>query len=256
MTGTIVAVAVRLPRAGSALQLIAAPTVATILAKARSQRPSAKTDTTALAVWPARRMSESERNAGASMSEKDVDAYRTRKEGFEVLVMTPQVVAWRRAAASGGRNDSPFAVEQNRDRSGTRDPLQRWTEWEEYWRERRAVVMIDVSPEAARPPFPGSTKPVEFKKGDAESLTLTRDGQPVGVIETARVIGVPDPEIYSGRPVFHSAVAVFAPSAFATGSRFRLEIQDASRPGRSYGVDIPSKTVERIRADLASYLAP
>ncbi|MFN8570614.1 MAG: S1C family serine protease [Gemmatimonadaceae bacterium] len=155
LTGTIVAVAAR-GRTGS-VQLAAAPAIAALMTKARAAHGAARSDTTALSVWPAKRIGEAERGAGASMSEKDIEAYRTRRDGFEVLVMTPQVVAWRRAATTDGqRSDSPFAVDQSSKSGGIRDPLQRWSEWEEYWRERRAIVMIDVSPEATRPPFAGS----------------------------------------------------------------------------------------------------
>ncbi len=255
LTGTIVAVAVR-GRSG-ALQLAATPGIAPLMARARAARSAARVDTTSLPVWPAKRIAESARTTGASMSEKEIDAYRTRRDGFEVLVMTPQVVAWRRAAtAASGRSDNPFAVDKPAAGKGTRDPLQRWSEWEEYWRERRAVVMIDASPEATRPPFAGSTKPVEFKKGDVDGFVLLRDGVEVPAIESSRVVAVPDPELYNGRTVFHSGVAVYAPEAFATGSRFRLEVRDASRPGRSIGVDLSSKTIERVRADLGPYLTP
>jgi hypothetical protein len=256
LTGTIVAVAARDGRGGG-LQLANAPGIAALVARARAARVSAKADTTLLPVWPAKRIAESERAAGASMSEKELESYRAKRDGFEVLVMTPHVVAWRRAAATdGGRSDNPFAVDRPAASRGTRDALQRWSEWDEYWRERRAVVMIDVSPEATRPPFAGSTKPVEFKKGDVESVTLTRDGVEVPMIESGRVVAVPDPEQYSGRALFHSNVSVFPPSAFATGSRFRLEVRDSSRPGRSIGIDLPSRAIERIRSDLAAYLTP
>ncbi|MFN8570615.1 MAG: hypothetical protein U0132_01085 [Gemmatimonadaceae bacterium] len=89
-----------------------------------------------------------------------------------------------------------------------------------------------------------------------DSFILTRDGIEVSSIEASRVVAVPDPNLYNGRALFHTGIAVYAPSAFATGSRFRLEVRDASRPGRSIGVDLSSRTIERIRADLGAYLTP
>ena len=220
-------------------------------------RGSAAADTTPLPVWPAKRIAEAERSNGLSFTDKDVEVYRIKRDGFEVLVMTPQVMAWRRTLISrpSSAPDNPFAVTPSSKTSGAlQDPVERWSEWDEYWRERRAVVIIDVSPEAVRPPFHGSTKPVEFKKGDVESVVLIRDDAALSAIESSRFQAVPDPELYTGRAIFHTGVAVFPPAAFATGARFRLEVRDASRAGKMIAIEISSRTIDRIRTDLAGYL--
>jgi len=229
-----------------------------MLVRARQVQSTVAPDTISLPVWPVKRMPESERAGGLSFTDKDLDHYRVKKDGFEVLVMTPQVTAWRRTLISrpSSSPDNPFAVTPQRggDDGALTDPVQRWSEWEEYWRERRAVVMIDVSPEATRPPFHGAGKPVEFKKGDVESVVLMRDGAAVPPIESSRFPSVPDPDAYTGRSVFRSGIAVFPPSVFATGGKFRLDIRDASRDGKTISIDIPSRAVDRIRTDLGGYL--
>lgn len=233
-------------------------TLLQLLARARQSHSTVAPDTTSLPVWPVKRMPESERAGGLSFTDKDLDAYRVKKDGFEVLVMTPQVTAWRRTLISrpSSSPDNPFAVtpRSGKDENALTDPVQRWSEWDEYWRERRAVVMIDVSPEAARPPFHGTGKPVEFKKGDVESLVLMRDGVAVLPIESSRFPAVPDPDAYTGRSVFRSGIAVFAPAAFAAGGKFRLDVRDASRDGKTISIDIPSRSLDRIRTDLGGYL--
>ena len=95
---------------------------------------------------------------------------------------------------------------------------------------------------------------MEFKKGDVESVLLVRDDGALPAIESSRFQAVPDPELYAGRAIFRSGVAVLAPTAFATGTRFRLEVRDASRSGKMIAIDIPGRTIERIRTDLAAYL--
>jgi serine/threonine-protein kinase len=256
LTGTIVAIASR--GTAGAVALTPAASVMQTLVRARQSRSGVTSDTTPLPVWPVKRIAEAERSRGLSLTDRDIDAYRIRRDGFEVLVMTPQVMAWRRTLISrpSSSPDNPFAVTASGDKvSGTlKDPVQRWSEWDEYWRERRAVVIIDVSPEATRPPFHGSAKPVEFKKGDVESMELTRDGAVLPAIEASRFAAVPDPEGYTGRAIFHSGVAVFVPAAFATGARFRLDVRDASRQGKTITIDIPTRAIDRIRIDLAAFL--
>src|SRR6185503_11428525 len=113
-------------------------TVLQTLARARQTKLSAPSDTSTLPVWPAKRIAESERSRGLSFTDKDLDAYRAKKDGFEVLVMTPQVTAWRRTLISqpSSAPDNPFAVAPTTSKgaSALKDPIQRWSEWEEYWR--------------------------------------------------------------------------------------------------------------------------
>lgn len=81
-----------------------------------------------------------------------------------------------------------------------------------------------------------------------------RDGQPVEPIESGRVPAGLDPELYAVRKLFHSGISVYAPEAFAVGSKFRLEVRDAARAGKSIGIDLPARTIDRSRADLRDYL--
>ncbi|MBV6522033.1 MAG: Serine/threonine-protein kinase PknD [Gemmatimonadaceae bacterium] len=256
LAGTVIAVATR-GRSGQPT-LTPASVAAALLVRARQSLGRTVADTALLPVWPAGRIAEATRSRGLLLTDADLAAYRMRDDGFEVLVMTPQVMAWRRKLASqpSASPDNPFAVGPTRNRrtNAISDPIQRWTEWDEYWRERRAVVVIDVSPEATRPPFLGGEKPVDFRNGDAESLVLMRDNQPVPDIESSRYPAVPDTEAYGGRAVYRSMAAVFPPLAFATGEKFRLEVRDASRRGKAVAIEIPSRTIARLRADLSGFL--
>ena len=93
-----------------------------------------------------------------------------------------------------------------------------------------------------------------IREENKTSLVKSRDGVPIMPIESSRFQAVPDPEAYSGHAIFRSGVAVFPPSAFATGARFRLDVRDSSRQGKTITIDIPSRSVDRIRADLAGFL--
>lgn len=235
---------------------VPAPAARALLIAVQSKPVTVKPDTTLLPTWPVKLVIDKDRTA-ASRNEVD-DTYRANNDGFAVLVMTPRVVAWRRTSTDTSRaSDDPFAIEKTfkSGSGGLGDPIRKWSEWDEYWNERRAVVVIEVAPDAAKPPFHGSERPIEFRRGDVASIVLKRDGATVPAIETASVAAVPDTAQYGSRPFFRSGIAVFAPSAFADGNRFALDVTDRARPGASITIQIPQKTVNAIRNELGPYLS-
>jgi hypothetical protein len=234
--------------------LVPAGAVRAFLAAVRPRRSAVVADSTPLPMWPSRPLGDAERTAVAS---RDVETYRAHNDGFEVLVMTPRVAAWRRAAAdsAGKGGDDPFAIGSKfKTSGGIADPIQSWKEWDSYWNDRRAVVVIEVAPDKAAPPFHGSGRPVDFSKGNVGSVVLKRDGVALPAIETATFRAVPDTSGYGGRPIFRSGVIVVAPDAFATGTNFTLEVSDAARAGRVIQVKLERRTIAAIQSDLAAYL--
>jgi hypothetical protein len=236
---------------------VPAPTVRALLEKVLATRLAVTADSVPRPTWPAKRLAAKDR-ARAETGEVN-DGYRAKEDGFAVLVMTPRVIAWRRAAADSARDAyNPFVVASTLKPGpdGIADPIQRWSEWDEYWNERRAVVVIEVAPEAAPQPFHGSARPIAFEKGNPASVVLKRDGSPVPAIESASVRAVTNVPDYGSRPVFNSALAVFAPTAFAADGRFALEVSDAARGGKVVTIEVPARTIRAIRSDLAAFITP
>src|SRR6185503_7063517 len=141
----------------------------------------------------------------------------------EILVMTPQVQAWRRKRSTDSivvppkpSSDDPFKIDRTRPAapSSILDPIKQWGTWSEYFGERRAVVMLEVSPEKIRQPYLGTGRAVEFGKGDAESVTLKRDEATVTPIESASYGAIPDAAVNVRGPLFRSMLNVYAPADF------------------------------------------
>jgi hypothetical protein len=239
----------------------AASGVRAFVARARSERTRRRlTPIDALPPsWPSRALPAAELTRAAGRSTADIDAFRIRQGAFEVLVMTPQVMAWRRARGDSIRkNPDPFSRTAFCQEDLRCDPLEAWGSWPEYLAERRAVVVIEVTPNVAPPPFFRRPDPVDFRQGDVNAMTLTSDGAAVGSIESARMEAVPNGDTYRAqrREVFHSVIYVFRPGDIVpSGATPRLEllVHDARRQNDPVRITIPAGVLEAVRRDVGSY---
>jgi hypothetical protein len=170
--------------------------------------------------WPLRPVGEAE-IAAAERRSIDLQPYRVAQGGFDVLAMTPQVLAWRVAkSAPAPEEDNPFAI-PTRKTPTIPDPLLEWKAWHAYRDERRAVVIFDISPApAAYPTRPD--RPLDAKKGDFFSMVLTRDGTPLVPLESQRIFAVGNPDAYrrDRKAIPNAGIYVFHPADFAnSGAR-------------------------------------
>jgi serine/threonine-protein kinase len=211
--------------------------------------------------WPARAVSRSALDAARGRSAADVAVFRVGTEGFDVFVMTPQVMAWRKALTDSlRRTASPFNSATSCFGRGVCDPLQEWTSWDDYLVERRAVVIVQISPDVTPAPRIGETQLVDFRRGNFASLALTNDSGYVEPIEAARIHPVPNAADYSRqqKPLFYAGVYVFRPADFVapTGAprrQINLTIADASRGNRTVNVTLPRALLEAVARDVGAF---
>jgi serine/threonine-protein kinase len=209
--------------------------------------------------WPSRPVPASALAEGARRRATELDPYRMAAGPFAVLVMTPQVMAWRRALADSVRRSSdPFVLRRGIWCGGevVCDPIEAWIGWREYLGERRAVVIVEVAPAAARPPYLRNSELADFRQGDFVRLEILRDGVVVPPIESAVIPAVANPDAYQPRrPVFRSGVYVFRPRDLIAGPStvLQLVVTDARRPGEPYRTTVPQGVLQAVARDLAGF---
>ncbi len=203
--------------------------------------------------WPLRSVPASDL-AAAEGRAVDLAPYRVQSGGFDVLAMSPQVLAWRVAqSAPPAAEDNPFAIPSTPLRAAA-DPLMQWSPWRAYRTERRAVVVFVISPDkAAFPEHPD--KPLDARKGDFYSMALTRDGTALIPLESQRIAAVSNVDAYrrDRKTVPNAGVYVFHPADFAAlGATYQMEIADVDR-GRRVSIALPAVMLQALARDLAPW---
>jgi S1-C subfamily serine protease len=205
----------------------------------------------------------------------DLLPYRVDKDNFEVVVMTPPVMAWREGQAVRRRARTGLNIA---------DSIQLWDAWEDYVKDFRAAVVLNVAPKVGKK---GGAKifgaimrvaaiigtygmlnedmsvPNDYEfKADFRDLKLLRDGTELVPAERGRVSAVANPQIYSasGRQLSYQGVYAFRPQDFAprpdgTAAAFSLEIDDARKPGQRVRIALDPRTLQAIQRDFAAYHA-
>jgi hypothetical protein len=212
--------------------------------------------------WPATALSEERINEGVARTTRDLDAYRFRSGGFDVLVMTPQVVRWRRAQADTVRKGAAlFEIGVSCPASEEIcDPLEQWKPaLGDYLAERRGVVIVQVSPEVAPAPGIGVRRNIDFRTGNFQTMSIRADNDVVVPIESARIFAVPNPQAYTqrNRQAFVAGVYVLSPASLLRGRTPRtveLTITDATRPDAPVRITIPASVLQAVATDLADVL--
>lgn len=249
-TGAVVGVVTRRRGANA---LVTAAAIRSAVAVARSTAASLAVNDTLYRTWPLRPVPEGE-IAAAEGKTPELEAYRATAGTFDVLAMTPQLFAWRLAqSAPPTAEDNPFAI-PSRTTPPPKDPIVEWRPWRAYRDERRAVVILQVSPDRAAWPAV-SDKPLDIRRGDVVAVVVTRDGTPLVPLDSQRIAAVGNPEIYrrERKPVPNAAVYVFHPADFASSaSTYRVEIVDANGDRRVTGT-LPPAMLQAIARDLAPW---
>jgi len=202
-------------------------------------------------------------DAVSALPRLDVDVYRTGGGPFRVLVMTPQVMAWRQAQAdkalAARKHDDPRKAAQWR----RIDPIEGWRDWRDYLDDRRAVVVVNVMPEGAAFPFYEADKLQNFDGGNFKSMVITRDGVPIVPVEKVRIPAVlnVDEMRASGRQVPMQGIYVyrirdFAPRAVGTTAAYAVRIVDAAQPDKPVSIPIQPAMIEQLWKDFTPYRFP
>jgi S1-C subfamily serine protease len=192
----------------------------------------------------------------------DVRPYQLAEGNFRVLMMTPQVMAWRQARAQQ-------ALEQwKREKRGKGvmrdiiDPIQVWRDWDEYVSERRAVVVFNVMPSRAAFPFYEPDKLQDIMDGDVQDMKLFRDGKEIVPVEKLRIPAVVNADEHRAqrRRVALQGVYVyraedFAPRPDGSVATYSITLWEQSRPSNpvKIAIDNRKKMIEMIWRDFTAY---
>ena len=240
-------------RRKGATAIVGAGALRALLATARSAAAGITPDTTLTRSWPARPVP-SDAIAAAEAGNVDLQQYRVTQGGFDILAMTPQVLAWRMARSAPAPSDNPFDIGAKTP-AGPPDPLLEWRAWRDYREERRAVVVLEIAPDkAAYPQRPD--KPLDAKKGDFYSMTITRDGTPLVPLESQTIHAVGNPDAYKRdkKAVPNAGVYVFHPADFANAAAsYQVQVVDADQK-RRVTVALTPAMLQAIARDLGGWL--
>ncbi len=252
----VVALAIR---RGRQTTVVPAEALASLRAAAFRRRTEVLPNDTLVPTWPSVPVRSSVIAAARSRPDPQLDQYKITQEGFELLVMTPQVMAWRDEQVKQKIAAAQVMVIGD-SQPRLVDPIQRWRGWDAYLSERRAVVVLNASPDAAGYDKLSARSAIgDLRRGDLSDLRLMRGDTLVRPIEAARMPAVVNPEAYQNRnlPVFTSGVAVYHPREFArranrTFPRITVELYDA-RMRRMVQIALTEATLQAIERDLGSY---
>jgi serine/threonine-protein kinase len=182
----------------------------------------------------------------------------TRGSDVRVVLMTPQVSAWRADEArrwkeTHVRSDGgpPYTVV---------DPIETWSPWKTVISARRPVVVIEVKSERAPFETIEPEKLVEFRRGDVQSVQLLRDGAAMALLNGERFPGVVNDARHRElkKAVAFSYAAISPPDAFAPrpdGSwpKMELLVVDAMNRGKEARIQLSESLIRRVHEDFAPY---
>ncbi len=202
-------------------------------------------------------------DAVSAVADLNLQVYRTGGGPFRVLVMTPQIMAWRqvqadKALADRKQHDPRKAAQWRRI-----DPIEGWRDWRDFLDDRRAVVIVNVMPDGAAFPFYDADKLQSFDAGNFKSMVITRDGVPIVPIEKVRIPAVlnVDEMRASGRQIPMQGIYVyrirdFAPRAVGTTANYAVRIVDAAQSDKPVLIPIQPALIEQLWKDFTPYRFP
>ena len=204
----------------------------------------------------------------------DLDPYTRQLDAFRLVLMTPQVAAWRQAAAE--KEAAARTAKGEKLSAGRIDAIQAWADWADHARGRRPVVLVSVAPRANRKqsvgrglgslvgavtgkinvgdidladdgvifPYYGSSEIKEFY-GDAREVVILKDGEPLEPVDQVRIPAALNASDYASknRKLPMQIVQVyraedFGPRPGGRAARFQIMVKDAtSKDGKVYELD-------------------
>jgi hypothetical protein len=243
---------------GRSAMLVPASVARAFVKEAQAERASKNIQAvdSLLPSWPSRPLSADEIAAGVRRTTKDLETFRVRPRGdFEALVMTPQILALRKAEADTLRKYfNPGSTSTTYcDGTGPCDPLEAWTGLSDYLGERRAAVIIQVAPQKTPPPFRGEHAKADVnRKPVLVRFEVWRGNTKVEPIEQHRIISVINPADYPAtqREQLWSGLAPYNPNDLLAGGNLEIRVYIVGgRDPQKFAV--PASVIDAIRRDLA-----
>ncbi|HEX6533923.1 MAG TPA: S1C family serine protease [Gemmatimonadaceae bacterium] len=197
--------------------------------------------------------------AVSALPQMDLRPYRAGAGSFRMLVMTPQIMAWREKQAKAALAAAKAKDPRKAARWTRIDPIEGWRDWDDYLDERRAVVIVNVGPEQTEFPYYEPDKMPSIGEGSVADMKIYRDGVEIIPVEKVRVPAVLNVAEMraAGRPIPMQAVYVyrivdFAPRAVGTVASYKVTITDAST-GRQLSLPLMPSTIEQLWKDFRPY---
>lgn len=251
------------PRVASSVPVAS---IADALQRARTALPSlgaAAPSDSLLPVLPADPFPKAPIDAVSAVANLNLQVYRTGAGSFRLLVMTPQIMAWRQVQADKALADRKQHDPQKAAQWRRIDPIEGWRDWRDYLDDRRAVVVVNVMPDGAAFPFYDADKLQSFDGGNFKSMVITRDGVPIVPVEKVRIPAVlnVDEMRASGRQVPMQGIYVyrirdFAPRAVGTTANYAVRIVDAAQPDKPVIIPLQPALIEQLWKDFTPYRFP
>ena len=139
------------------------------------------------------------------------------------------------------------------------DPIQGWSDWDEYLTDRRAVVVFNVMPDDANFPYYEPDKIKNISDGSFADMRIFRDGVEIIPVEKWRVPAVPNVEQMkaAGKAIPWQGVYVyrvndFAPRAVGTVATYTVTINDQATL-KQYKLTLQSVMIEQMWKDFTPY---
>lgn len=180
-----------------------------------------------------------------------------RDNDLRVVIMAPPMFVWRAEEAAKWR-------EGNQKPGGGLfplvDPIEKWSAWKSLVSSRRAVYAIEVAPDKVPWPAYAPEKIFDIRRGDVQSVELTRDGVPVAFDAPSRVPAFVNPAEHltanKSAPsafVFMVSPTTFTPHEDGSWPKIEVLVHDNTRAGKPIKVSVSESMVKRLYDDLAPW---
>ncbi len=197
--------------------------------------------------------------AARAMIARGVDgkARIVRNGDVRAVIMPTPVFVWRAEQGDAWRNGKTSASGEPYPMV---DPIEGWGAWKSVVSSRRAMYVLEVTPEKAPWPSYVPDKVLDIRRGDVESVELLRDGVAVALEQSSRIPALANvpAHLAAGKPVPNEIVALVSPAAFMPredGSLPKIEVvvRDAARGSAITRIALSDGLVRRLYDDFAPW---
>jgi hypothetical protein len=189
----------------------------------------------------------------------NIEVYQAEQGPFKIFMMTPQIMAWRQQQAVNALNDKKQDDPKRYGMYTKIDPIQGWTDWDDFLNDRKAVIIFNVFPERTEFPYYQPDKVQNVSEGSFGSMKIFRDGVEIIPVEKVRWPAMLNGEQmklqgkampYQGIYVYR--VSDFAPRAVGSTATYTVTINDQATM-KQYKLNLQGKMIEQMWKDFTAY---